>query len=145
MSVNKEEPIVTEQTYRASADRVWNAITDPTQMKEWFFSPIAAFEPEVGFETEFVVRSGGQDYPHMWRVTDVVLGKKIVYDWKYGGVPGESLVTWEIFETSEGAKLRVTHSGHETFPRNNEVFSRKAGEAGWSYFLNESLKTYLER
>src|SRR5262249_49158465 len=59
MPANQEGPIVTEQTYRASPRRVWKAITDPEQMKNWFFSPIAAFKPEVGFETKFVVNSDG--------------------------------------------------------------------------------------
>jgi hypothetical protein len=41
--------------------------------------------------------------------------------------------------------LTVTHTGHENFPRDIEAFSRKAGEAGWNYFIRESLKKYLER
>jgi hypothetical protein len=41
--------------------------------------------------------------------------------------------------------LRVTHTGHETFPRDMAAFQRKAGEEGWSYFIRETLKKYLEK
>jgi hypothetical protein len=51
---------------------------------------------------------------------------------------------WELSEPSQGAKLKLTHSGHETFPRDNPIFSRESGQAGWDYFIQESLKAFLE-
>jgi len=53
----KNEPFVIERILNAPSDRVWKAITDKKQMKEWYFD-IAAFKPEVGFEFEF---EGGKD------------------------------------------------------------------------------------
>lgn len=51
------------------------------------------------------------DYLHLWRVKEVVPQKRIVYEWRYGGVPGNSTVTWELSETPEGTKLKLTHEG----------------------------------
>jgi uncharacterized protein YndB with AHSA1/START domain len=34
----KNEPFVIERTLNASAERVWKAITDKDQMKEWYFN-----------------------------------------------------------------------------------------------------------
>lgn len=141
----KMEPIVVEQTFRAPIAVVWKAITDTDQMRQWFFGAITEFEPELGFRTQFTVRSGDRDYAHLWNVTEVVSERKIAYDWRYGGVPGDSSVTWELSETADGTKLTLTHAGIETFPQDDPVFSRESGQAGWGYFLHDSLKAFLER
>jgi uncharacterized protein YndB with AHSA1/START domain len=49
------KPIVVDQTLNVSVSEVWNAITELEQMKQWFFNNIPAFEPVVGFHTEFLV------------------------------------------------------------------------------------------
>lgn len=138
-------PIVVEQTFDASIDEVWNAIVHVDQMRQWFFETISDFEPEVGFETQFNVHVEGQDYLHLWKVTEVTPGRKITYNWRYRGYPGNSFVTWELSEVADGTKLTLTHEGIESFPQDNPIFSRQAGEEGWSYFLNQSLKAFLER
>ena len=139
------EPIVVEQIFNAPISVVWKAITDTDQMRRWFFETMTNFEPAVGFQTQFNVRVEDQDYPHQWKVTDVVPEKRIVYDWRYGGYPGDSSVTWELSETPHGTKLTLTHKGIETFPQDDPMFSRESGHAGWGYFLHESLKAFLER
>lgn len=58
----KQEPFVIERIYDAPLEKVWKALTDKNQMKEWYFN-IASFEPKVGFE--FTFEAGGEDrkYP----------------------------------------------------------------------------------
>lgn len=137
------EPIVVEQTFAASKAEVWKAITEPTQMRKWFFEPMQQFEPEVGFETCFVVSFEGQDYPHRWNVQEVVPEERLVYRWRYDGFPGDSTVTWELFEVPEGTKLRLTHRGMETFPQDQPAFTRESCRGGWEYFVQESLRAFL--
>lgn len=137
------EPIVVEQTYNAPIAVVWRAITDQDQMRQWFFESMNQFEPEVGFETEFEVECEGQIYPHQWKLTEVVPEQRIVYDWRYGGYPGSSLLTWELSEYNGGTKLKLTHEGIESFPQDNPIFSRESGIAGWTYFVQESLPGFL--
>jgi len=139
------DPIVVKQTYNAPIAVVWKAITEKDQMRQWYFEPMTEFKPEVGFETEFDVEFEGQIFPHQWEVTEVVPETRIVYDWRYGGYAGDSSVTWELSETPDGTKLKLTHRGQETFSQDNPAFSREAGEEGWRYLLHESLKAFLER
>ncbi|MHC4664643.1 MAG: SRPBCC family protein [Planctomycetota bacterium] len=139
------DSIVVEQIYNAPIAVVWKAIVEKDQMRQWFFKPMTDFKPEVGFETQFDVQVEGQNYPHQWKVTEVVPERRITYDWRYGGYPGNSSVTWELSETPDGTKLKLTHKGIETFPQDDPIFSRESGEAGWEYFLHESLKAFLER
>lgn len=137
------DPVVTEATYNAPPDVVWKAITDADQMRQWFFEPMQEFRPEVGFETQFDVECEGAVYPHQWKVTEVVPQQKIAYDWNYGGFAGQSSVLWELTPANGGTKLTLTHAVHEPFPDDNPIFSRESGEAGWAYFLNESLESFL--
>ena len=141
----KAEPLVTEQTFHAPVEEVWKAITDKDQMRRWFFETMEDFEPEPGFETQFNVRAEGNDYLHLWKVTEVIPGRRIVYNWKYGGIPGDSFVTWELSDTTDGTKLKHTHEGTETFPQDNPVFGRDIGQAAWRYFICERLKEFLEQ
>src|SRR4051794_8762333 len=99
----KNEPFVIERIYNASIDKVWKAITDKDEMKEWYFD-LKEFKPEVGFEFEFYGGSPEKSYRHLCKVTEVVPGKKITYSWRYDGYEGNSLVTWELFEEGDKTK-----------------------------------------
>ncbi|MBI3930081.1 MAG: SRPBCC domain-containing protein [Armatimonadetes bacterium] len=143
--MGNDRPIVVEQTYSAPVEDVWRAITDQDLMPRWFFEEIQAFRPEPGFETQFNVRFEDRDFLHQWRITEVVPRQRIVYNWKYGGHPGESFVTWELAETPAGTRLKLTHRGLESFPQDEPAFRRDSCEAGWQYFLGERLKEFLSR
>ncbi len=141
----KAAPVVVEQTFTTSTDAVWKAVTDKDQMRKWFFETMDDFQPEPGFETQFNVRADDKDYLHLWRVTEVVPKKRIVYNWRYGGYPGDSFVEWDLLEAANGTTLKLTHKGHETFSQEEPVFSRKNCEGAWHYFICERLKAFLER
>lgn len=138
-------PIVVEQEYSAAPADVWRAITEAEQMRKWFFEPMQEFRPEVGFETEFIVEVDGTKYPHQWQVREVVPEQRIAYGWRYGGFPGDSTVVWELSQTEAGTRLVLTHQWHQEFPADQEVFSRESCQGGWEYFLQNSLKKFLEQ
>ncbi len=138
-----EDPIVVEQLYDASLDEVWAAITERDQMIQWFFNNIPEFEPKVGFETKFNIINEGRDFPHLWKLTNVVPKKRITYHWSYENYKGESLVTFELFKQNDKAGIRLTHKVVENFPDGIVEFTRKSGEQGWGYFIQSSLKDYL--
>ncbi len=141
----KDEPIIVERTFNASVETVWKAITDKDQMKQWYFNAIAAFTPEVGFQTQFNVRNDGKDYLHIWKVTEVKPGKKISYDWSFGGFPGRSIVTFELSAAGKKTKLKLTHTGIETFlPDVNPPLARKNFVTGWTALIGDLLKQFVE-
>ena len=137
------EPIVVEAVYDATPETVWKAITHLPEMRQWFFPEIKDFQPEVGFETRFDVQCEGEVYPHLWKVAKVKRPTEIVYDWRYGGFPGTSTVTWDLQKTDDGTTLKLTHRIIEPFPKDNPIFSRESGLAGWTYFIQNSLKNFL--
>ncbi len=146
MNETKEmvEAIILERSFDAPVARVWTALTDRDQMREWYFD-LKEFKPQVGFEFEFVVEHEGRSYHHLCRVTDVVPEKKIAYSWRYKGEPGDSLVTFELFpDGNNRTRLKLTHTGTETFPR-TPTYARKNFEAGWTAIIGSELKQFLEK
>ena len=86
-----EKPIVVEQVFKASTSEIWEAISEFDYMRQWFFVDLKAFNAEVGFETQFNVKSGKRNFLHLWKLTEVIPKKKIVYLWKYGDIEGNLL------------------------------------------------------
>src|ERR1700724_2141598 len=135
------EAIVVERTFNAPVARVWRALTDVDQMRQWYFD-LKEFKPEVGFEFDFAVEHEGNRYHHLCKVTEVIPQKKIAYTWRYKGEPGDSLVTLELFPESNMTRLRLTHEGLETFPE-TPAYARKNFEAGWAAIIGHELKEFM--
>ena len=140
---NVAEGVVVERTFDASITRVWKALTDVDQMRQWYFD-LKEFKAEVGFEFEFVVEHEGTTYHHLCRVTEVIPQKKIAYTWRYKGEPGDSLVTIELSPEGNKTQLKLTHTGIETFPK-TPAYARKKFEAGWTAIVGTELKKFVER
>ena len=137
------ESVIVERTLNAPVTRVWNALTDVDQMREWYFD-LKEFKPEVGFQFEFVVEHEGTIYHHLCRVTEVIAQKKIAYTWRYKGEPGDSLVTIELFAEGDNTRLKLTHTGIETFPK-ILAYARKNFEQGWTAIIGTELKQFVEQ
>ena len=137
------DALIVERTFKAPLARVWKALTDVDQMREWYFD-LKEFKAEVGFEFEFVVEHESNTYHHLCSVTKVVPQKKIAYTWRYKGQPGDSLVTIELFPESNMTRLRLTHEGLDTFPK-TPAYARKNFEAGWTAIIGTELKKFVER
>ena len=136
------ESVIVDRTLNAPVTRVWKALTDVDQMREWYFD-LKEFKPEVGFQFEFVVEHEGTIYHHLCRVTEVIPEKKIAYTWRYKSEPGDSLVTIELFAEGDNTRLKLTHTGIETFPK-TPAYARKNFEAGWTAIVGSELKQFLE-
>jgi uncharacterized protein YndB with AHSA1/START domain len=62
-----DKPIIIEEIYDQTIETVWRALTEPNQMRKWFFSNIPDFEPKKGFKVEFNIVDGEKNFPHQWR------------------------------------------------------------------------------
>ena len=138
-------PVNIERTFDAPMETVWKAITEIEQMKKWFMGELHSFKAEVGFETEFMVRHEGKEYPHLWKVIEVEPGRKYSVEWRFKGYSGSSLATMELFAEAGGTKLRLTHAGLESYPRGATELSRANFASGWSSLINEKLPDYLAK
>lgn len=140
-----DPPIIVEESFPSSLKNVWDAITDPSQMRKWFFPMIEDFKAEVGFKTEFSLENEGRKFSHLWEVTEVVLEQKIKYNWSYLEYPGDSYVVFELNQENEIVRLIVTSVVLENFPQDIPEFKRQSGIDGWNYLIKQNLKNYLEK
>ncbi len=94
---NLAEAVVIERTFNAPVERVWKALTDVDEMRQWYFD-LKEFRPEVGFEFEFVVEHEGMSYHHLCKVTEVLLTP--------GGIKDTRAIRWSRLNCSLTATKR---------------------------------------
>lgn len=139
-----EKPFEIERTFPVPASRLWTTLTNPDEMKNWYFD-LPGFKAETGYEFSFVGGSpDGVQYTHLCRVTEAEPLKKLTYSWRYEGYEGNSFVTFELFPEGNSTRLRLTHAGLETFPVHPD-FARANFEAGWTDIIGRSLAEYLQK
>ena len=136
-------PLITESTYNAPVDVVWQAITDREQMKQWYFD-IESFKPEVGFEFTFKGENEGRVYIHLCKITEVIPGRKLKHSWRYQDYEGISYVTFELFPEENKTRIKLTHEGLESFPTLPD-FARNNFKEGWTMIIGTLLKDFVEK
>ncbi len=143
--MKKTDPlIVVEEVYNCSPEKVWNALTNPDEMRRWYFDNIPDFKAITGFETRFDIKNEGRLFRHQWRVKKVERQRKLIYNWTYEHYQGSSDAVFELTPQDNGkTRLRLSVEVLEDFPDDVPEFDRQSCIAGWEYFLNERLKNYL--
>ena len=142
--MSQNHPVIVEQTFMTSTDKLWAALTDVHRMRQWFFPNIPDFKPEKGFATQFEVQSGHRDFLHQWKVTEVKPREKLILSWTYDGYQGQSRVTFEILPEGNQVRLRLIHQGWENFPQDIPEFRRESCLEGWQYLIKKSLYQWLQ-
>jgi len=133
------DPIKIEETINASIEKIWSALTNPEEMAQWYFD-LPKFEAEEGFQIHFT----SCEYLHRWVVTKVIPHHIIEYKWLYPDYPGDSTLNIELLYMNEYAtKIILTHSGTESFPEDNNDFSKESFEQGWKEIF-KNLHEYVE-
>jgi uncharacterized protein YndB with AHSA1/START domain len=137
--------VVKEVSINAPVSRVWKAITDKEEMKQWYFN-IAEFEAKPGFEFSFEGQDDCRIYVHLCKITDVIPNKKLSYTWQYPDFPGiVTEVTFELFEENGGTRVKLTHSGLGQFPTDNLSFTPGSFKAGWEEIIGKNLVEFAEK
>ncbi len=136
------EPVTLEITFNSTVEKVWKALTDKNQLRKWYFN-VSDFKPKVNFEFTFKVRNEDRTFTHICKITEATGYKKLVYSWKYEGVIGESQVSFELFPGGATTRLKLIHSGIETFVSKTSDFTRENFLNGWTKILGKSLQEFL--
>lgn len=143
MEHNEISPLVKEVVLDAPVSRVWKAITDREQLAQWSFD-MNAFRPEPGFAFQFYGEKDGHQFLHLCRVVEVEVEKRMKWLWTYQDMPGDTYVLFELFPEGEKTRLRLTHTGLENLPQ-DENYARSNFMMGWEALLNTSLRNFLAR
>ena len=142
-----ESPVVVEHAFSQSALQVWRALTEPQQMRQWYFENIPGFNAQVGFATEFAIKSASKTFTHRWRVLEVEPCVYLQYQWNYTEYAGDAEVSFRIQKLKntdkERTKLTVRMKVLRDFPDDVEEFQRASCLAGWEFLIQQQLADYL--
>ena len=138
-----DTPVIVERLLNAPIDKVWKALTTKEDMDKWYFD-IASFKPEVGFQFQFSGEGrNGEKYIHHCEIKELVPMKKISYSWRYEGMPGDSLVSFELTPEGHQTNIKVVHTGLESFATDNPDFAKSSFTQGWEHIIGKSLVEYF--
>ena len=134
-------PLIIKKEFRCSIEMLWNAISNSSAIRNWFFE-VTDFELKEGESFEFYAGK----YLHTCTITDVFLYHKLSYTWEYPLYEGMSMVIFEIHTISPDqlVSLELTHQGIASFPQDIDDFKRSSFEASWEDVLENGLRKYVE-
>ncbi len=131
-----------------SVEIVWEALTKPEKMKNWYFN-ISHFEAKEGEIFDFIVtitdEEGEHNFRHFFEILEVIPNKKLKHSWEYPGYSkGTSTLTWELIPIGKFSKVIITHEGLENIvDEKSKYFTNESFTAGWGSIL-KNLKKYLD-
>jgi uncharacterized protein YndB with AHSA1/START domain len=140
-----QDTITREITVKAPKERVYKAITDPSEITKWFPDKIEG-TLEVGQNPTFIFT----EYNHKTTV-HVEAAKPFEY-FSYRWVPGSTglvgdilnapntLVEFFIEEMEQGTKVTVKESGFAALPAEVAEKSFKDNSGGWGYMMERLEK-----
>jgi uncharacterized protein YndB with AHSA1/START domain len=132
---------VYEVYIRTSPDRLWQALTDPTVTRQYFYGSAVRSDWKVGSSIEHVMPDGS--IALTGRILELDPPRRFVHTFVMqhdaeGRHDRASRVTWEIVPRGEVCQLTVTH---DDFDGETPTFQKV--RRGWNPVLS-GLKTLLE-
>lgn len=142
MGVEAVGVVKVERTIRASRQAVWDALTQPEQMKVWSCPAPGGVEEvtsdlRVGGSYSIRMVVDGEEHTAYGIYREIDEPRRLVYTWAWTwdgpetpDAIGETVVTVELEEVDDGTEVVLVHEG---FPTEE---SRKGHDVGWNACLD---------
>lgn len=143
IDITKFKPKTVYVTYIASTpEKAWQALTDPTFTRQYFFGFAVDIEPKVGGAFRLLTPDGRVHV--RGEIAEWIPPNRFVATWLVEGMKGygelpECLVSYEIEPSGEAVRLTMTESHSWDVP--DAIL--KGGQSGWPKIMS-SLKSVLE-
>lgn len=139
-----QDVITKEITVKADAERVYNAISDPTQIIEWFPSAIEG-SFEVGQQPTFVFEGHGKTSIYVEAAQPF---SYFAFRWVPGGANTvedvlavqTTLVEFRIEAAGDSTRVTVQESGFAAFPADFAAKALEQNSGGWDYMIGRLEK-----
>lgn len=139
----ESQTVMLEVIYDAPVEKVWRALTDKSQLQQWYFD-IPEFNTAPGSSFDFY-EGPERKYHHQCTVTALLALQKFQHTWTHPQQSkGSSLLTWELFPRGVQTRVRLTHSGLEQLADGGPAFAKANYEQGWNEIMNKLLRSFLE-
>jgi uncharacterized protein YndB with AHSA1/START domain len=150
MKKKQEIEIRKAKIIQAVPEVVFNALTKPEKITEWFQDE-ANLDNRIGGKISLVTRKEihpdwnlDRDYYMEGTIMEFVPNKRLSYSWKFDDTPDfpETVVTWDLEKiNSNKTRVKLTHVGFTGKEKGN--FSLKSHNQGWAEALDK-LSKYCE-
>jgi uncharacterized protein YndB with AHSA1/START domain len=137
------EQVIVERTLWISAprDRVWQAITDPLQLEQWY---------APGCKWEIASLKKGAEVRFFNTETDIQTAtiesieppERLTLRWRVD-LSASLLNTFTLEERDSGTQVTITQSGYETLSAEDRQMWIDADQSAYTSIV-ENLKAYLE-
>lgn len=127
---------------QASPSEVWKALTNPEDIKKYFYGTNTVSDWKVGSPIVFTGEWEGQPYEDKGTILELIPDKKLVYNYwsSFSGIEdipeNYANITYLLTPQEDGTLLEITQDGIETEEK------RAHSEASWKSVL-ENLKEVL--
>lgn len=139
------ENVVFKQKVKAPVEKVWTALTDKAQMKEWYFD-IPDFELGLHNEFNFFEPGGENKFHHRGEILEIIPQQKLKHTWTYPEFSKEkTIVKWELERGEDGTLIQLTHKGLENLEHLGNNFQKESFTNGWTEIVGKNLKEYVEK
>jgi len=137
-----------KMVFKASRDKVWDAVTKPDMISKWFANSIDVTSFQVG--QEFTFDWAGEGLGYARAIIETIDPKsRFAYRWENEGVDQtkplaevpKTLVTFLLADVDGGTELTVIETGFLSLPTPKVNFDTNS--TGWDTELNE-LQAFLE-
>ena len=138
-------PVALQRVYEAPIAKVWEAITDKSQLKQWYFDFSEQFELEVGHVFDWWAGPpDGKQWHHRGEITEVVPQKKLAHTWEFPGYVGKAKLLWELTAVDANhTRLDFRFDILVPFDPKEDALRRKHFVEGWNHIINIGLAEYL--
>ena len=141
----KNTPILKEVRINAKPEAIWEALTLPEQMEEWYFE-VHDFNLQVDNEFYFFEPGGTNKFRHVCKITEIIPARKFQHTWTFPDFTnGVSVLTWELIPSGEKTLVRLLHEDIENFADAGNDFARANFDAGWEEIVTINLVNYLTK
>lgn len=141
-----QDKIERKVVYKASLDKVWDAVTNPKMIARWFSDSVDVTNFQVGQEFTF----NWTEHGYSRAIVEAIEPKtRFAYRWENTGVDQslpikdvpKTLVTFLLEEVAGGIQLTLTEVGFNSLPSPKTVF--EGNSTGWDTELGE-LRAFIE-
>lgn len=141
--------VVVERTIKASPERIYSALTQPSELERWFFTEcsVSPAPAAVGGAYKHTWRGAKPEHSRFGRFLELIPGRKVVFEWRSEpgramdlSAFGDTIVTITLTPEAQGTRVRLVHSGWNAAPGAAEM--RSGHEKGWTFYV-ENLERYL--
>jgi uncharacterized protein YndB with AHSA1/START domain len=127
----------------ASTEKVWDALTNPEIVKQYFFGTNQQSDWKPGSDITWTGQWEGKAYKDKGKILDIIPGKRLQYTY-YSSMSGEEdkpenyrTVTFELSGSGNSTELTITQDN------NKSEESRAHSEQNWNMIL-DAMKKLLE-